>query len=81
MGPKKKKKSAVRMMEQLVRLTIRSSESAIMSEHETGRLAGDLQRYLSLLKELVERDPEDRFWGVLHRVNLKILRYMLRVRR
>jgi hypothetical protein len=81
MRPKKRKKSAVRMMEQLVRMTIRSSESAIMSEQETGGLAGSLQGYLRLLKELAEEDPEGRFWDVLHRVDLKILRHLLRVKR
>jgi hypothetical protein len=52
-----------------------------MSEQETGGLAGSLQGYLRLLKELAEEDPEGRFWDVLHRVDLKILRHLLRVKR
>ena len=81
MGPTKRKKAAVRMMEQLVRMTIRSSDSAIMSEQETGRFTGSLRGYLRLLKKLAEEDPEDSFWGVLHRVDLKILRHLLRLKR
>ncbi len=80
MGPKKRKKAAVRMVDQLIRMTIRSS-SSILSGNETGRLAENLHGYLKLLYKLVENDPDDNFWRTLHRVNLKILRHLLRAKR
>jgi ABC-type uncharacterized transport system fused permease/ATPase subunit len=81
MEPKKRKKAAVRMMEQLVRMTIRSSAFTIMSENETGRLASSLQDYLRMLNKLAESDPEGKFWSTLHRVNLRILRHLLAIKR
>jgi hypothetical protein len=80
MGPKKKKKSAVRMVEQLIRMTVRSSGSS-MSGNETGRLAENLHGYLRLLRKLAESDPDERFWRILHRVNVKVLRHLLQAQR
>jgi hypothetical protein len=80
MGPKRRKKSAVRMMEQLVRMVIRSPVTT-MSERETGRSEPNLQRYLRVLKKLAEKDPDERFWNILHRVDLKILKHLLQTKR
>jgi hypothetical protein len=80
MGLKKRKRSAVRMMEQLLRILIRPSTTT-MSERETGRSAANLQKYLRVLKKLAEKDPDEKFWDILHRVDLKILKHLLQFKR
>ena len=70
-----RKNAAVRMFEQAVRLALRIREPG-MSGMTSGRLAANLRKYVGRLKNLARDDPDNRFWLVLQRAILKLVKYL-----
>jgi hypothetical protein len=70
-----RKKSAVRMFTQAVRLAIRRSEDG-MSGMASGRLATNLRMYTGKLNRLAQDDPDNSFWPILQKAILKLVKYV-----
>jgi hypothetical protein len=70
-----RKKAAVRMFEQAVRITTRTSEFS-MSGTTSGRLGTNLRRYVGRLKHLAQEGPNDLFWPTLQKAILKLVKYV-----
>jgi hypothetical protein len=77
---KRSKEHAVRMLDQAVRLAIRTDEPG-MSEVANGRLASNLCKDVRLLKCLARAQPDDLFWRTLQKTLLKLVKYVHRNRR
>ena len=70
-----KKKAAVRMFEQAVRISIRST-LLDMSGMTSGRLESNLLAYVGRLKRLAQDDPDSLFWPSMQRAILKLIKYV-----
>ncbi len=70
-----RKKSAVRMFEQGVRIAIRTTEID-MSGMTSGRLATNLRAYVGRLNRLAQDDPNNLFWSTLQKAILKLVKYV-----
>lgn len=71
------KKVAVHLFSRAVRLAL--SLRSAGRNGQSGRPEDDLQKYARKLRELSYDDPENQFFRVLERANLKLLRYIMRV--
>jgi hypothetical protein len=74
-----RKQRAMRMLEHAVRLSLRNAETS-MSDMANGRLASDLSKDVRRLKCLVQDDPEDSFWDVLHKAIFKLVKFVRQTR-
>lgn len=74
-----RKQRAVRMLEHAVRLSMPKAETS-MSDMANGRLASGLRKDVRRLKCLVQDDPEDLFWEVLHKAIFKLVKFVRRTR-
>ena len=72
----RRKMTAVRLLEQAAKLAAKTN--GLLDQSDRSIL--DLGRYMGKLKGLVKHDPEDKFWQVFQRANLKLLKYLLRSR-
>jgi len=70
-----RKKAAVRMFEQAVRIAVPKTDLDI-SGMTSGRLTKSLLAYVGRLKRLAADDPDDKFWPTLQRVILKLVKYV-----
>jgi len=70
-----KKKAAVRMFEQAVRIATRANLLDI-SSMTSGRLAKSLLAYVGRLKRLAQDDPDNLFWATLQKAILKLVKYV-----
>ncbi len=70
------KKLAVHLFSRAVRLALYLRSGG--QNGQSGRLEDDLQKYARKLRELSYNDPENGFFRVLERANLKLLRYIMR---
>ena len=76
-----KKRSAVRMLEQAIRLSTRIAEPG-MSGRATGRLEKEMHKYLAVLKRLEQDDPNDtEFWDTVQKAILKIVKCLRQISR
>jgi hypothetical protein len=76
-----RKRSAVRMLEQAIRLTERTAGSR-MSGWATGRLQKEMHKYVTVLKRLEQDDPNDEeFWETLHKAISTIVRCLRHIDR
>jgi hypothetical protein len=75
-----RKKVALRMLEDVIRIIFRPDESSL-SALQHGRLAVELRHSVARLRRLSRDDPEDVFWEVLQQALLKALKYLLRSNR
>jgi hypothetical protein len=81
MGKLNRKRNAVRMLEQAVRLTRRTADSR-MSGRTTGRLQKEMHKYLAVLKCLQQDDPNDKeFWETLHKALSTIVKCLRHIDR
>lgn len=46
---------------------------------DKGRSEDDLQRYVRKLERLLKCDPNNQFWVLLEKANLKLLKYLLQI--
>ena len=77
---KKRRESAVRMLEHSVRLAMPKDESS-MSDMANGRLASSLLRDVRLLKRSARDDTQDLFWESLHKAIFKLVKFIRQTRR
>ena len=77
---RRRRKRAVRMLDQAVRLAIPNAEPG-MSEVANGRLASNLRKDVRSLERLVQDDPDGAFWSVLQKTILKLVKYVRQTRR
>jgi hypothetical protein len=70
-----RKKSAVRMFTQAVRIAIRHCEDGV-SGMASGRLATNLRMYIGKLNRLAQDDPDNLFWPILQKAILKLVKYV-----
>jgi hypothetical protein len=69
-----RKKNAVRMLEQAIRLSSQIAGSG-MSGRATGRLEKEMHKYLAVLKGLEQDNPSDNeFWETLQKAILTIVK-------
>lgn len=76
---RKNERKAARMLDQAVRIAIRSAESGMLGSVD-GRLAADLRKSILKLKRLAVQDPDHVFWEELQKAITKLLRYLQRMR-
>jgi hypothetical protein len=68
MAKQNKKQNAVRMLEQAIRLTKRTTVSRV-SGRATGRSEKEMNKYLAVLKRLECDDPDsEEYWDNVHKV-------------
>jgi translation initiation factor IF-3 len=76
-----RKKNAVRMLEQAVRLASRNA-GLRMSVMATGRLVADLHKLVAKLERLATDDPNDtEFWEMLQKTISKLAKCLRQVNR
>jgi hypothetical protein len=69
-----RRRNAVRMLEQAIRLTRRTIDSR-MSGQATGGLEKEMRKYVTVLKRLEQDDHNDQqFWENLQKAILKIVK-------
>ena len=76
-----RRRSAVRMLEQAIRLTRRTTDFR-MSGQATGGLEKEMRKYVTVLKRQAQDDPNDEeFWETLHKAILKIVKCLRHIDR
>lgn len=76
-----RKRNAVRMLEQAIRLAERTTDSR-MSGRATGRLQKEMRKYLAVLGRLEQDDPNDKeFWETLHKAISTIVKCLRHIDR
>ena len=81
MGKLNRKRNVVRMLEQAIRLTERTTGSR-MSGWATGRLQKEMHKYLAVLKRLEQDDPNEiEFWEALQKAISTIVKCLRHIDR
>lgn len=76
-----RRRNAVRMLEQAIRLTRRTIDSR-MSGQATGGLEKEMRKYVTVLKRLEQDDPDaEEFWETLNKAILKIVKCLRHIDR
>jgi len=68
-----RRKVAMRLFDRAARIATSDRLNA-----KSGRPEDDLRRYVKKLRALSQNDPDKRFWTMLEKANLKLLKYMTR---
>lgn len=76
---RKRRESAVRMLEHSVRLALPKDESS-MSDMANGRLASSLLKDVRLLKRSARDGPQEFFWESLHKAIFKLVKFIRQTR-